>query len=85
MKLLTFLILVTVRMSLIAEVICCCVSYSTECLTYLAKSRDKHDARNEGYTCGQSREEGENHQCIADVHVANVNKLVRDDVVAVMR
>lgn len=52
--------------------------------TNLSQSRNKHDARDECHTSGQSREQSENHQNIADVHVADVNELVGNYVVTVM-
>ena len=52
--------------------------------THLAKSHDKHNARDECDTGSQGGEQGENHQNITNVHISNVDELIADDVVTVV-
>lgn len=50
-----------------------------------AKSTQKDARRDEKGDCCHCREEGEDDQTVADVRVADVDKLERHDVIAVMR
>lgn len=52
--------------------------------SYLAESRDQHDARDECDACSERGKKRENHQRIADMIIPDIDELVRDDVVAVV-
>jgi hypothetical protein len=53
-------------------------------LTYLAKGGDEHAAGDKGDARCQRGEKRENHENIADMHVSDVDKLIADNVVAVV-
>lgn len=52
--------------------------------SYLAESRDQHDARDECDACSERGKKRENHQRIANVIIPDIDEFVRDDVVAVV-
>lgn len=52
--------------------------------SYLAESRDQHDARDECDAGGERGKKRENHQRIANVIIPDIDEFVRDDVVAVV-
>lgn len=51
---------------------------------YLSQSSDQHDTCNKSYTCDEGREECKDDEDIANMHVSNIDKFIRDYVVTIM-
>lgn len=53
--------------------------------SHLSQRHDEHRARHKRHASHQYREECKNHENIANMIIAHIHELIRDDVVAVMR